>query len=1265
MSRHVALALAFVLLVATVRAPADFEFRQVARTGQTIPGLTSPVATFGHWVSINDTGQVAFKAKLADNSEAVVCATPNASGQYDPNDPNAWRIVDTGDGSTRQFSDYVGINANGAVSYRLRWTYPTVHFWIFRDSTSVAGTGSPLHFTSLMPATDISTEGAGMVSFNGAVQDGTHVYWQIRKGDGSTGNQVADTILIAAQPGFTSLGQYTSINETGLVAFTGSHPTLGTGVFAGDETTITPIATTTMGFSATGARPSINDADLVAFYGIGPAGEGIYIGDQLVVALGGIVTSIDAAVRVGLNDNDGVAFIGTTDGGSVSALFRRQTAETEVVVKVGDAPNGAAPIATIDFWDGLNNDIQVAFWAHHDDPNVPFDALWVTKGTPSPGQVVFADINRTPITGAEVYAYEITSDHTIQPILPPSLTDSNGHFDRPQAFTDPQYQGHWLGLLAKVGYYDPGTDLGYFIVNYPNNDPFPAPGRIKGTETIRFPLPVVLQAGLGGGVDAHTWDVLCEYLQCDSASNCGVHTKHQNAPKLPSFMTFVMPSNDTQPVWGYLDGLPLSHIPHDTNISRLNYFVTNQVRPALTDIVADLQMRARLPMHLCAHSMGGTITRGWMYDKRPPVHRYVSFDGVQGGTTSYANLGKWVRGFAEWYMNGINAADNAFPDVNDSSSCRWNYAHALPGTNANYLLISASEDGVVNPNCSALGVGRTIREAWSVEPNGHKYRFIGGVEWHTDASHSDTHDRADIVYQAACFLACGAWPQGAYPSGSAYECVDEPAPLRQESIPGVHWADTLAEAQQVVESSVHADYNDSIDVIVMIEGLGGSFDLLDPSGASLIPADPQVVDFGGGRSIAFSIATPPVGTYTVRLAAAEDRLTGYVILTFQNGRRLVLELPTEPMLPSASTTVRASVQDDAGSVIVGTGGTMEVTIAIPDQSEETLQLFDDGAHGDGEAGDGVFANEFSNTSLGGRYLVEAHGIIPVDGEVVERSAAGMFVVNSSPATLIAVTAERPVDDDGDGLYERLEFDIAASTNEPGIYQVRAVLVDAAQAVIAEDHAVFEIPPGTPAHTATLQVDAAAIIVHGVSGPWTLAEIELLDDDQVIRVSTLPDWPTAVYLLSAFAPPPPPVVTEVLPDYGSVRGGDQVILQGGYLEYVSAITWGGNPVAEFDVWSESAIRLYTPPATDCAGSGAPIVLTTAWTAATLSDAFTYLPAPGDMNLDCDADLADFAGFQHCFAGPDVTPTSECAAGDIDQDDDVDWDDFSVITLTGPN
>lgn len=66
------------------------------------------------------------------------------------------------------------------------------------------------------------------------------------------------------------------------------------------------------------------------------------------------------------------------------------------------------------------------------------------------------------------------------------------------------------------------------------------------------------------------------------------------------------------------------------------------------------------------------------------------------------------------------------------------------------------------------------------------------------------------------------------------------------------------------------------------------------------------------------------------------------------------------------------------------------------------------------------------------------------------------------------------------------------------------------------------------------------------------------------------------------------------------------------------------------------------------------------------AFLMTPIDGDFDDDGDTDMADFASFQTCMAGPGEPIGPGCDSRDIDRDGDIDLDDFQAFNwaFTGP-
>jgi len=61
-----------------------------------------------------------------------------------------------------------------------------------------------------------------------------------------------------------------------------------------------------------------------------------------------------------------------------------------------------------------------------------------------------------------------------------------------------------------------------------------------------------------------------------------------------------------------------------------------------------------------------------------------------------------------------------------------------------------------------------------------------------------------------------------------------------------------------------------------------------------------------------------------------------------------------------------------------------------------------------------------------------------------------------------------------------------------------------------------------------------------------------------------------------------------------------------------------------------------------------------------DSIEQICVPGDYNGDNVADLADFEAYGDCMTGPDAGPVDpSCTAFDLDEDDDVDAEDFAQL------
>lgn len=115
------------------------------------------------------------------------------------------------------------------------------------------------------------------------------------------------------------------------------------------------------------------------------------------------------------------------------------------------------------------------------------------------------------------------------------------------------------------------------------------------------------------------------------------------------------------------------------------------------------------------------------------------------------------------------------------------------------------------------------------------------------------------------------------------------------------------------------------------------------------------------------------------------------VSVFSNLRLLALLSP-QPIYPGDPITVTAFLTEEETRV---RGATIDVNVRFPDTvTTRTLQLFDDGAHNDGAANDGEYADDFNETNQTGAYsfMYHAVGSSARGGSFVRETTQSQFVV---------------------------------------------------------------------------------------------------------------------------------------------------------------------------------------------------------------------------------------------------------------------------------
>ncbi len=182
---------------------------------------------------------------------------------------------------------------------------------------------------------------------------------------------------------------------------------------------------------------------------------------------------------------------------------------------------------------------------------------------------------------------------------------------------------------------------------------------------------------------------------------------------------------------------------------------------------------------------------------------------------------------------------------------------------------------------------------------------------------------------------------------------------------------------QTVEKSVRVD--EWVSQVNFTLSWGGStieMVLVDPSGAVITPdiAATRGIDYQVAPTYAiYTVDNPIQGEWKMRITGTDIPPEGepYSIVVTGASDFVTNFLAFEPNY-AVGDTVRIGIRisektgDTAHPII---GATTSATIVRPDGRIETLNLFDDGAHNDSAAGDGIYAADYTNVDTLGTYLI--------------------------------------------------------------------------------------------------------------------------------------------------------------------------------------------------------------------------------------------------------------------------------------------------------
>jgi hypothetical protein len=351
--------------------------------------------------------------------------------------------------------------------------------------------------------------------------------------------------------------------------------------------------------------------------------------------------------------------------------------------------------------------------------------------------------------------------------------------------------------------------------------------------------------------------------------------------------------------------------------------------------------------------------------------------------------------------------------------------------------------------------------------------------------------------------------------------------------------DRLAPGKTVGQAVFSIDEADSItvEIIATIRGLitsieGPNGDVLDENTignfggefssfeGTLGPDSPLILSLSSpGFHFLYIFPLLGPGKYTVHFEADPGLAEEVPVITqvLTNSPIVAALFVTEPLLTFGnSAVITAAIFDEEAPVV---GANVSVVIRTDTGHPVTLTLFDNGSDADDAAGDGLYSAEF-DPSLPGKYeaVAKINGLT-TSGSSFFRESATRFTVVAPSGSLTETVEDRSVDDNNNGLFDRVVVDVEVDAAQAGDYRVFVHLKSAGGQNLVRGVAT-NLSVGL--QNAGVDFEAASLLQElGENGPYNIELIELIfvgsegaiPSDRLLNVGQ-----TQTYQLSQFERP---------------------------------------------------------------------------------------------------------------------------------------------------
>lgn len=251
----------------------------------------------------------------------------------------------------------------------------------------------------------------------------------------------------------------------------------------------------------------------------------------------------------------------------------------------------------------------------------------------------------------------------------------------------------------------------------------------------------------------------------------------------------------------------------------------------------------------------------------------------------------------------------------------------------------------------------------------------------------------------------------------------------------------------------------------------------------------------GSKSIAFSVANPEVGNWTVEITGKKivspDGVEFYLVQGVLEGSSVSMTaLPNQDFYKTGQTITVTADLDAASTPVLG--ATVELNLMLPDENLVSVVMNDSGTAGDSVAGDGIYSGQYVPTQTGyHKVVVTATGPLAVP---FSRQVFFVTPVSANGTDFNNSFSSAGFDSNANGLFDALNFNVGLTVGTAGSYSLMAELRDSNSTLI--DTAKITPTLAAGSQTVTLAFSGERIFDNRVNGPYTITLTRLAQHTDV-------------------------------------------------------------------------------------------------------------------------------------------------------------------------